>query len=526
MDAEKSGSGRSESGGSRFAPFGGRMSRRDFLRRAGVVAGGAAVAGLGLSGAARADWPDTSGNVIPDGTGGYTVFPTNDSSQDPVHVQQAINNTVPGKTVTLMPYAKNTTTFTPYDFGATSVSIDKYVDVVGITDPVTGNKPMIGGTHLTYEEPWTPIFECGDINNKHKGKITNLHLAPYFDIPTGMFAAIGVYSSDGIEISDCKITLTDQVYFFGFGIWFIFDPPNSLIGPKRTGTGTGPLVVRNNVIEITPPDFASYGVYGAIGFGNFLSAPVPSTLIESNDITARKCNFGTITTHGNPTNLVISKNVIRGDNDVMIFLYEGAEAPDYVNLLLPENIQVYQNDTTSSTSNLCQMLVGVGHHDCAIQNNRFGPSKDGQLWCFGFGNSFTNNNYGPAPVLGVYVSGTDPNRVTGHTNTFTNENFLGAYPGWASGNGCFLLDYGSESNKITALKNGLALQGFAICDQVLDLNYEFTGQTSNETPGSVKCAKKDPALVQAMQAKARELNAKLDQMRLDKWGTLNPPGQQ
>jgi hypothetical protein len=49
---------------------------------------------------------------------------------------------------------------------------------------------------------------------------------------------------------------------------------------------------------------------------------------------------------------------------------------------------------------------------------------------------------------------------------------------------------------------------------------------NNVIPGYDKCDKKDPTFVQNMQTKALELTNKLQQMRLDKWGSLYPPGQQ
>jgi hypothetical protein len=143
--------------------------------------------------------------------------------------------------------------------------------------------------------------------------------------------------------------------------------------------------------------------------------------------------------------------------------------------------------------------------------------------------------------------------ITGNYNTFTNENFLGYYPGWNAYEnwlaicdpnsrsnpanpicnnpppvdlGCIYLEYGSQNNAITALKNGVALQGFAVCDQWIDMNLEIDGQTTNSIPGSNKCNKKNLAFVPKMQAKAATLTNKLKQKRMNKWGSLQPPGRQ
>jgi hypothetical protein len=107
-------------------------------------------------------------------------------------------------------------------------------------------------------------------------------------------------------------------------------------------------------------------------------------------------------------------------------------------------------------------------------------------------NTFMNNDYGPvtSDSNGTYYGGI---WVLGIDNTFTNENFWGNYSGINTDPmvPCIVLDeyewdgvlYQSAGNKITALKEGQALQGFDLCGQVLDV----TGLNTDTIPGYGRC---------------------------------------
>ena len=77
------------------------------------------------------------------------------------------------------------------------------------------------------------------------------------------------------------------------------------------------------------------------------------------------------------------------------------------------------------------------------------------------GCTFKGNKYGPGQYGGMLAFS--------ESSTYTNDNFMGNYPGWMNGSGCVLFDGSARNNTVTALKNGVALQGMAVCDQVLDI---------------------------------------------------------
>ncbi|MCI0503324.1 hypothetical protein L0Y65_01280 [Candidatus Micrarchaeota archaeon] len=101
----------------------GTISRGQFLRTAGVGAGAVAAAGLGLSGVARADWPDTSGNVIQNGAGGFIVYPTEVQADDYFNVKNAVMDAAPGASILLKATKKDNVTPAAFNFGTMRIDI-------------------------------------------------------------------------------------------------------------------------------------------------------------------------------------------------------------------------------------------------------------------------------------------------------------------------------------------------------------------------------------------------------------------
>jgi hypothetical protein len=463
----------------------GRMTRKDFVRRVGMGAAAVGAVAIGLGRTARADWPDTSGNVVPDGVGGFVVYPADDPAQDVMHIQEAVDAAAPGRTVKLMPYAKDTNIFRRFDFGPGTVMINKEVNVVGVSDQ-SGSKPEI------FSDPAggaiNGIFVCGHPAQagRMKGKIQNIHFNAQPSNYSLLYSAIMIFQSEGVEVSNCKITMATENSFIGFGIWYYFS----------TSPPSGEQKAANNEIYVsratpyTNPDTDMW-VIGGIGYGNFLTDPSPPVLIDSNFISCRNCwgwFSGAIVLHGNVSNGVVSNNTGTGvNNEEAVMCLEANPS---------SGVQMFGNDFSTYEAIYFQLYVGQTYSGC----------------------SFVSNNFGPSVWTGAYV--------LGNQNHFTNQNFMGNYPGWSQGSGCLYLEYGTQDNQITALKNGVVLNGFAVCDQVYDVNYEATGQTTNTAPGLVKCARKDAEFLQSMKAKADEITARREQRRLGRWGSLYQPGRQ
>lgn len=103
------------------------------------------------------------------------------------------------------------------------------------------------------------------------------------------------------------------------------------------------------------------------------------------------------------------------------------------------------------------------------------------------GNHFADNILGSAVGWGVHSAGV--------SNTFDNTTFSGDYRGFGLSPAFILLDRGSETSRIAALRDGSPPQSFDVCDQVVDLNTWFSPfTTTNVVPGYERCAAPDAEL--------------------------------
>jgi hypothetical protein len=169
---------------------------------------------------------------------------------------------------------------------------------------------------------------------------------------------------------------------------------------------------------------------------------------------------------------VITNNTVTGFGDIALWLIDC------------KNTNMSRNDLSGFTAFFAQGIVT------------------------GIDNLVSNNDYGPSYFTGIYCLGSN--------NQFTNDNFLGNYLGWdPSFNGCILLEVGSEQNQVTALKNGIVMHGFDLCNQVYDANLDYEPYTTNNSvPGYEKCSnKKSIDFITNMQLKAAELSDKIEQKR-------------
>jgi hypothetical protein len=64
-----------------------------------------------------------------------------------------------------------------------------------------------------------------------------------------------------------------------------------------------------------------------------------------------------------------------------------------------------------------------------------------------------------------------------------------------------------EYNTVTALKNGVAMYGFNLCDQVWDLPAIMGMPITNRVPGAEKCKHALPEVIGKLKIKAAELSA-------------------
>ena len=114
------------------------------------------------------------------------------------------------------------------------------------------------------------------------------------------------------------------------------------------------------------------------------------------------------------------------------------------------------------------------------------------------GNVFQNNEYGAISTDGLEMAGAF---IRSNGNTFVNDNFWGNYTGI---NGtpmipCMWFASGALNNTVSALKNGQAIQGITLCNQI----YFETGTAppANTVNGYSKCAAIPQAVMDAMAAK-------------------------
>lgn len=225
-------------------------------------------------------------------------------------------------------------------------------------------------------------------------------------------------------------------------------------------------------------------------FGVEVDNATGPVLIENNEVLNNPnypgCNMGGAIILGSSTNCTVKNNTITG---YLRFagLYiiglppwspEAPVDPSYANV-------ISGNDLSGSNAHFQVYVDEYSHH-----------------------NSFKNNDYGPSrDISGFFCEGS--------YNSLVNENFNGNYLGLPQQT-CVLFTEPSSSNTVSALKNGIVIQGFTICDQILDLTdsnpYDTIYDGANSIPGYDKCAH-EPAVIDTVQQKVAEAHAKLEELR-------------
>ncbi|MBW2965029.1 hypothetical protein KY363_06235, partial [Candidatus Woesearchaeota archaeon] len=111
--------------------------------------------------------------------------------------------------------------------------------------------------------------------------------------------------------------------------------------------------------------------------------------------------------------------------------------------------------------------------------------------------TLTNNNYGELAEGGKAGAVID-----GSGHKLTNENFWGVYPGLVippeSSQPCLYLTENSSNVTVTALKNGQVINGITVCNQIVDMNVEMSGATTNLIAGIEKCDRIDYQSLQVL----------------------------
>ncbi|MCI0503578.1 right-handed parallel beta-helix repeat-containing protein [Candidatus Micrarchaeota archaeon] len=190
----------------------------------------------------------------------------------------------------------------------------------------------------------------------------------------------------------------------------------------------------------------------------------------------------------------VTDNIVEGGPYIFGFCVRDAENSFYE-----------RNDFSNSFAFACQGFLGNNSFNNTFRNNKWG-SVDAYEGIAGF--------------LVVDVSiWTYPWLLKAgpvEYNTFTNENFIGDYPGWNSGMGCFKFDswegYPPANNTITALKSGTKLFGYDLCMQVRDVtdpDFSDGYQGLNNFPGIAKCTKPLPPSKEQMMQKLMAIKARL-----------------
>ena len=392
------------------------------------------------------------------------------------------------------------------------------------------------------------------------------------DHNTTTYAYSGILVHDIIE-QDTRVVVTNSDFRIDFGcaIGLPSVPhvlvENNVISPKTEGSpleggiavyphglglpGPSSATVRNNIVYgSNQPNFAGIGVWGAAGpvlienntiydaifqgisVGSY-DGPTAPTVIQGNsvlggfwiwagittwmasNVTVRNNTLGSgmavrgIATDGTPQ-LTVNNNRI-SDNRISGFVMFGLYTKDSANVVLE------RNDLSGATCLFSQLFCGWNASGNSSRNNRFGSTSIpiGGVMC-GWDQDIGNMISGFLTSVGLDFVGAefalDHSGVPPASgNSFTNDNFLGNYPGWSNGSGCMLFTSYTQGNQVTALKNGVPMYGFDLCDQVFDYTDRnlwaapYPGYDGdNSLPGYGKCVKPSPEFKELLRQKIEQ----------------------
>jgi parallel beta-helix repeat protein len=204
-----------------------------------------------------------------------------------------------------------------------------------------------------------------------------------------------------------------------------------------------------------------------------------SVLVEGNTCTVPDGGYG-ISFSGGKSDFTFDNGIVRNNN---IHLIEGATAGCEISGEIEVGHTIENNTITGN--GLYGIWVG-GATQNVIRNNDLSQLEvyASQAYCSANNNSFRSNNFGPIhpdseeeTKAGLWITGS---HITSTNDNFGSESYT--YPGWYfdentgtyGGVGCVLFDGSGTDNKVTALKNGVALHGDDVCNQVLNLPESFS----------------------------------------------------
>ena len=444
----------------RMTDRGNRITRRQFIRKAGIAGGAAAAAGLGLSGAAHAVGPGDP-NITKDpehlypATGDESViyvWPQNDATKDPQNIQWAVDNiAATGGTV----YLKSMNISgvpTPFYFGnpfiaggggVVTISQLKNLSVIGDTDGIPAYRPD-GTLRFPNGTPKTRIYQDDFVVTGGVGypfKITNPNIT----------AKIQNLSFGWIDAGDPKFCAT------AFSL-----------GP--VGNGVGHYTIDNCFVNTYPMSTWTIGAAGSLNAGstysitnnyiitikgssagviNYAASNTKADfLIHNNEINVtNNKGFGVILIYDVNSKITVSDNVFSGNG---IPSANGSSAIAVVIMNYPIQLQgmkILGNDfsgyDTGGVSSQFknsgdQISIGVlnakaSMSGCIISGNRTGRAGRASLnmntattsgnyigpWTDpDTGRSYPGNEFGNADLYGILIAGDN--------NVFDSNTFASA----------------------------------------------------------------------------------------------------
>jgi hypothetical protein len=481
-----------------------RMTRRQVLKGAGVAAAGLGAAAVGLGGVAHAaiidvdPGPDTLSAAIEEANDGDTLLlaPGNyelhhiPDPENPEYIDYVIKKALTIKCETCNEVDKATihSEGTSINFAGSSKTwnlenLDWNAENIIVEGGPNENNPnsiyvnQCTINSVSYSIFVTPRLEYEHRNNVHYGDIViknSILYARNYDTNAGIGLAIGgfyPYFNPDVENPEAEFYA-----IYPKKIDIQYNEINGLFGGLGmfNTRGTFEMDVRHNECR------------GGRTFGlSVIAGQYDGGIIKNNTFESRmfpldiEPNIDYIfpLPDAYVRNLVIQENVLQGNADNGIMLAGDVSGCSFAN-----------NDLSGLKATTAQVYVDSYSHYNQFTNNDYGslaeviPNPDYLDWLENCQPNPQCSDPAPPEII------PNPFKIAGivcmgNHNNFKNENFLGNYPGWtepyydAQGNprglGCILLRGTATDNKVTALKNGVAMHGYDLCEQVLNLpDYE------------------------------------------------------
>ncbi len=332
----------------------------------------------------------------------------------------------------------------------------------------------------------------------------------------------------GLHVSNCNVNATidgnwvEDAYWVGIGTYFnkgtTYITNNTVnksltmllsgngievgIGPLYPGIYQGTAVVAGNTVNISSSNQYSPLNYGDTGLSTAmfseafpLMPPGVTYTISGNTVNMSEGSMAALACVGATRNSTWKDNVVSGKSNYAILVKPGILIPPVLPIFdtagVPTNNLFASNDSRGFTALIAQAGLIEGFPP-------FGDMRTSEY------TALKNNDYG------MTAGGQAGALVFGAHHSLTNENFWGEYKGLVYTNGvldaensqpCIYLAPGSSYVSVTALKNGQVINGIAKCNQLLDMNRQLYGTTTNIVPGLESCSRMDVAGLQALKTR-------------------------